>query len=50
MNGLISALSSPCYNNKDYNKKAKEYFDKLSELRKKDYYQVYPALKYLKDY
>ena len=50
INGLISALSSPCYENKDYNSRARGYFDKMTELRKQDYYEVYPALKYLKEY
>jgi sulfatase maturation enzyme AslB (radical SAM superfamily) len=49
MNQLISALSTPAYNNPVFLRKAKEYFDTLSKNRNQSYYEMYPCIQFLKD-
>jgi len=44
---LISTLSMPEYTDEGLDDRARQYFDKLSELRKVDYYAQFPQLKRL---
>jgi len=46
---LIETLNAPQYKNKEYIKQATDFYDKLSELRKQDYYKAFPNLKVLKN-
>lgn len=47
--GLISALSNKENKDLDLYKKAKEYYNKLNELRNVDYWQVFPHLEFLNE-
>lgn len=46
---LISTLSMPEYKDDELDNRARQYFDKLNELRKVNYYEQFPQLKRLKD-
>jgi hypothetical protein len=43
----MKALSAETRINDDLNKKAKEYYLKLNELRNVDYWKTFPHLEYL---
>ena len=45
--GLIKALSAETRIDDNLNKKAKEYYRKLNELRNVDYWKTFPHLEYL---
>jgi len=44
---LISTLNMPEYNDKNLDDRARQYFDKLTELRNLDYYKQFPQLQRL---